>query len=199
MDAKTLEIYDSNALHYADTWLSQVIPAEIHEIIKYYFRPGAPTADIGSGSGRDSHWLNENGYPCTGFDASLSLRTLAQRRFPKIEFKYACLPLLKEISDETFQNILCETVLMHLPSSQHIDSLTNLIRITKKGGVISLSWRHPLATINSREEDGRLYEIVDREELIQSAKKLGAEILYQNTSISSSSGKRIDQLVLKKN
>lgn len=198
MDKKTLESYDTKASHYTQDWLSQPEPEEIHKIALKYFIRAAPTADIGSGSGRDCKWLSDNGFPCVGFDASEGLLSEARKKFPDLAFNFSALADLKEIKDETFTNVLCETVLMHLPKETHEKSIENLLRITQSGGVLSLSWRHPINATNSREVDGRLYEEIDREKLIKIASKHAAICLYQNTITSTSSGKKIDQLVFVK-
>jgi len=70
-----------------------------------YFDVG-PTADIGCGSVRDTQWL-------TGYDTSERLLAEARRLHPSA--RYAALPELHNIADETFCNVLCETVIMHLP------------------------------------------------------------------------------------
>jgi SAM-dependent methyltransferase len=198
MDKKTLDVYDGGAKKYCEDWLSQPTPVEIHEIVYKYFQKATPTADIGSGSGRDAFWLNSNGYPCTGFDASDGLLKEAKQRFPDVVFKYAKLPNLNEIADGAFQNVLCETVLMHLPNAEHESSLKNLLRILRPGGTLSLSWRHPIDARESREKDGRLYESIDRNEMITWAEKYGATCLHKDSFISPSSGKRIDQIILRK-
>lgn len=195
MDKKTLDIYNAKASHYTQDWLQQADPEEIHNIVKKYFSKGALTADIGSGSGRDSNWLNENGYPCTGYDASEGLLQEARNKFPHLTFRFSSLPDLKDIGDASYKNVLCETVLMHLPKAEHLASIQNLLRITQAGGTLSLSWRHPISPDNSREKDGRLYEEINREEIIAFAKSHGAHCVYQNTVTSSSSGKKIDQVI----
>jgi ubiquinone/menaquinone biosynthesis C-methylase UbiE len=196
VDKKTLAIYDQDPSNFSEGWLAQPTPVEILKTVKTYFKPGAPTADIGSGSGRDVHWLNENGYPCTGFDASEGLLNFARQKFPQYQFSKTSLPSLKEISADSFQNVLCETVLMHLNECDHQQSIVNLIRILKPGGVATLSWRHPTPT--PRDEHGRLYEAVSLEKVLKTASDNGALILDQSTFISSSSAKTITQAVVQK-
>ncbi len=199
MDKKTIDAYNSKAQAYANDWLTQPTPQEIHDIVNKYFLKGGATADVGSGSGRDTHWLNTNNYPCAGFDASEALLTEACKQFPNYDFKYAALPTLVEIEDGAFHNVLCETVLMHLPKATHLSALENLFRITKKSGVLGISWRHPINTAeDSRENDGRLYERIDRQEFILLAKSFGGVCLFEKTTVSASSGKTIDQVVFSK-
>jgi 2-polyprenyl-3-methyl-5-hydroxy-6-metoxy-1,4-benzoquinol methylase len=195
MEKKTLKIYDENPERFAQGWLSQEGPGEIYEVVRKYFKPGALTADIGSGSGRDVEWLNQNGYPCTGFDASRGLLKVAQEKFPNREFRFAQLPLLEEIPDESYQQILCETVLMHLDEHEHVPAIKNLFRILRCPGVLTLSWRMAEENPEKRDAQGRLYEFVDGDLLIKTALSLGARLVHRNLVTSASTGKQIEQMV----
>lgn len=197
MDRRTLDTYDARAAHYVDDWLSQPAPIEVYKIAETYFQRGGATSNVGSGSGRDTNWLNNNGFPCVGFDASQGLLDQARARFPNLTFREASLPNLAEIPSASFDNVLCETVLMHLPHETHLESLKNLLRILKPGGTLSLSWRLPINAEQAREKDGRLYELVDSEALKAEAERWGATCLHQDTFVSPSSGKRIEQVIFR--
>ena len=77
------------------------------------------TADIGCGSGRDTAWLNQQGFSATGFDASEGLLSEARRRHPDINFQHAALPRLPplagSISMAPSATFSAETVISHLP------------------------------------------------------------------------------------
>jgi trans-aconitate methyltransferase len=114
MDEATLTAYDHAAKTFADEWAAQPSPTDLQAVVRQFFIPGSPTVDIGCGSGRDAAWLNANGYPTRGFDASEGLLAEARQRYPDVEFTKAVLPGLDGIADGSFANILCETVIMHL-------------------------------------------------------------------------------------
>lgn len=81
--------------------------------------------------------------------------------YPKIEFKVANLPKLSELKAQ-YQNILCETVIMHLPKDQISTAIQNLQRILQKDGVLYLSWRVTEGQ-DARHSDGRLYSAFEPE------------------------------------
>jgi ubiquinone/menaquinone biosynthesis C-methylase UbiE len=197
MDQQTLSTYNTAAATYCNDWLSQPTPKEIHEIVEKYFKKGGTCADVGSGSGRDTDWLSKQGFHCIGFDASEGLLQEARKRFPQGDFRQGSLPDLLEVSDQ-FDNVLCETVLMHLLPSEHNTALKNLLRITKSGGVLSLSWRLPVEEGKDREKDGRLYAPVNGPGLKAYAEMLSSQVLHEGRIKSPSSGKTIEQLVLRK-
>src|SRR6516165_4260244 len=128
MDHRTLAAYDDSAAAFAADWHSQPPPADLHALIRFYFRPGL-TADIGCGSGREVAWLDANGFAATGYDASGGLLTEARTRYPRLRFERAALPELTEIAGESFDNVLCETVIMHLPREQAAQSLQRMMDI----------------------------------------------------------------------
>jgi trans-aconitate methyltransferase len=70
VDQQTLAAYDRDAAAFARDWHEQPAPTDLHDIVKRFFVAGGATADIGCGSGREVAWLNVNGFPAKGFDAS---------------------------------------------------------------------------------------------------------------------------------
>lgn len=62
VDRTTLDAYDRAAASFAAEWHAQPTPTDLQEAVCRYFAPG-PTADIGCGSGRDTAWLDRNGFP----------------------------------------------------------------------------------------------------------------------------------------
>ncbi len=191
MDHETLQAYDAGALAYADDWHAQPPPADMYALVQRFFRPGL-TADIGCGSGRDAGWLAANGYPAVGYDASEQLLTQARARYPQIEFATAALPELAGIADARFDNVLCETVIMHLPAALIAPSVRRLNAILKPGGVLYLSWR-VTAGADQRDKSGRLYAAFGRELVVPALAP--AAILFDEEVVSASSGKTIHRIV----
>jgi SAM-dependent methyltransferase len=155
MDKATLAAYNSDAPAFVRRWLGEPEPADMYALFRRFFRPG-PTADIGSGSGRDAAWLTANGFPTTGYDVSDGLLAEARARFPHIAFKKAALPDLAGVPDRHFDNVCCETVLMHLPREEIEPAVTRMLDILKPGGVLYLSFRIT-RDADHREADGRLF------------------------------------------
>ncbi len=195
MDPATLAAYDREAAAFAADWHAQPAPADLHDIIRRFFIPGGRTADIGCGSGREVGWLNASGYPAEGFDASNGLLAEARTRYPGASFTYAELPDLAWIADDSFDNVLCETVLMHLDRSDIVPAVQRMRAITRPGGIVYLSWR---VTREADQRDGhhRLYAVVDLAAL--------SEVFANDTAlldeevVSASSGKVIHRMVVKK-
>jgi SAM-dependent methyltransferase len=194
LDQETLSAYDRHAAAFAYEWEAQPAPSDMHDLIRHYFDAG-PTADIGCGSGRDAEWLNANGYPAIGYDASESLLAEARRLHPGVQFGYAALPELRDIADESFSNVLCETVIMHLPPIAIMPSVKRLMAVLRPRGTLYLSWRVTEGE-DKRDERGRLYSAFDPALAFQGL--ASEEILFQDRRVSASSGKSIQCVIARK-
>src|SRR5258708_27353338 len=114
MDRQTLAAYDHDAATFAKDWHAQPAPVDLQETVARFFIRGGCTADVGCGSGREVAWLNANGFPAVGFDASDGLLAEARSRYPDFTFAHAELPGLQGIAAGTYDNVLCETGILHL-------------------------------------------------------------------------------------
>ena len=194
MDLQTLSAYDAEAKAFATDWHEQPAPTDLHALIKRFFKPGQ-TADIGAGSGREIAWLNANGFPAVGCEPSRGLLDEARVRYPGLTFLDAALPELAGIPDNTFDNVLCETVIMHLAHDQIATSVYRLLAILRLGGVLYLSWR-VTKNADQRDAHGRLYTTFDAD-LVRSALR-NALVLLDEEVVSASSAKTIHRIVARK-
>ncbi|MDH7795020.1 MULTISPECIES: class I SAM-dependent methyltransferase [unclassified Beijerinckia] len=194
MDRETLSAYDSDAAVFAQDWHDQPPPSDLHVIVQNYFIKGI-TADIGCGSGRDTAWLTTNGFPAQGFDASDGLLEEARRRYPHLTFSHAELPGLPEIASASFDNVLCETVIMHLGHGDITPATRRLLDILRPGGILYLSWRVTPA-VDQRDKHGRLYAAFNA--ALVRAPLSATTLLLDEEVVSASSGKIIHRLVAKK-
>jgi SAM-dependent methyltransferase len=193
-DAATLDAYSHAAARYSREWLDQPPPDDMYALWENHLLPTGKTADIGCGNGRDAAWLANHGYRVTGFDASAALLDEARRLYPHIAFRTATLPQLEEIDDE-YDNVVCETVLMHLPVDAITDAIDNLVRILRPNGMLYLSWRVTEGE-DSRHADGRLYSAF-APALVTDALS-DCLILFADDTTSASSGKRVCRLIASK-
>ena len=195
MDRATVAAYDDAAAAFAADWHDQPPPVDLHELLKRFFRPGR-TADIGCGSGREVAWLAANGFDPIGYDASDGLLEQARVRHPKCVFRTALLPELAGVPNDAFDNVLCETVIMHLRRPQILAAVRRLVEILKPGGVLYLSWRVTQGA-DQRDERGRLYSAFESA-LIREALDASAVILLDDEVTSASSRKRIHRIIARK-
>ena len=192
MDEQTIETYSTNAGRFATEWRDQPPPADMYALLQRYFTAGGETADIGCGAGRDVAWLNAHGFPTVGYDAAEGLLAQAAAHYPSLVFKRAALPALDRIASHSYDNVLCETVIMHLPPGEITQACGRLLEILKPKGTLYLSWR-VAESASSRDASGRLYAAFDAARVRDG---LGdAEVLLDAESVNVSSGKRVHRLV----
>ena len=195
MDSTTIETYTRGAVNFAAEWANQPAPDDLYARLRAYFHLGGSTVDIGCGSGRDVAWLNANGYPAVGYDASAGLIAQAGADHPQYAFGLATLPELSGVANASFDNVLCETVIMHLDRAQIAPSVRRMLDIAKPGGILYLSWR-VTAGADLRDGHGRLYAAFDAELVRTELSK--TTMLLDEEVVSASSGKTIHRLVVKK-
>jgi SAM-dependent methyltransferase len=191
MDRKTLAAYDQDAAAFAADWAAQPTPVDLQSVVLKFFSPG-PTADIGCGSGRDTAWLLHNGFAAVGYDPSEGLLAQARRLHPEVEFRRGGLPELDGVVDQSFVNVLCETVIMHLEPPVIPAAVRRLIAILKPGGTLYLTWRVSDGT-SSRDKHDRLYASFDLALVLDEMS--GMQLLLSEEAISASSGKLVRRVV----
>lgn len=141
MDTQTVAAYDTLAETFAREWREQPAPDDLYALLRRVFKAGGDTVDIGCGAGREVAWLNANGYPAVGYDASAGLLEAARTQYPGLSFRRAMLPELVGIAEGAFDNVVCETVIMHLPPAQIGAAVRRLLALLRPGGTLYLSWR----------------------------------------------------------
>ena len=193
MDRQTLAAYDLDAAAFAQDWLGQPAPVDLQQVVERFFVRGGTSADIGCGCGREVAWLHANGFSAVGFDPSEGLLSEARRRYPSFKFAHAELPELRGVG--TFDNVLCETVIMHLDRKQIAASVRRLFDIVKPSGILYLSWRVTEGA-DQRDAQGRLYAAFDAALVLTELK--ATTVLLDQEAVSASSGKMIHRLVVKK-
>lgn len=191
IDPDTLAAYARHAARYSQEWNDQPAPDDLYTLLRTHLKPRGDSADIGCGNGRDTAWLAAQGYPVTGFDASPALLAEARRLHPGLSFREALLPKLDGI-DEMFDNVVCETVIMHLPAAEIAAAIDSLLRILRPDGVLYLSWRVTEGA-DMRLADGRLYSAFDPALVLDALKDCVVRLFEDVTS--QSSGKRICRVV----
>jgi SAM-dependent methyltransferase len=194
MDRLTLAAYDAAAAEFARDWHEQPAPDDLYGLLKRYFGLG-PTADIGCGGGREVAWLATQGFAAFGYDPSFGLLAEARRRYPGLAFRSAALPELAGIPDDAFANVLCETVLMHLPSEAVAPAVARLMAILRPGGTLYVSWRVTRGT-DQRDPRGRLYAAFDA--TLVTSTLAHAVILLDEEALSASSGQTVHRVIVRK-
>ena len=195
MDDKTVETYSTRAGRFAAEWRDQPPPTDMYALLQRYFAPGGRTADIGCGAGRDVAWLDEHGFPTVGYDAAQGLLAQAATDYPSLVFKRAELPALDAIANGSYDNVLCETVIMHLPPDEITQACARLLEILRPEGTLYLSWR-VADSDSTRDAAGRLYAAFDAERVRAGLRD--ATLLLDDEAVNVASGKRVHRVIARR-
>ena len=118
----------------------------------------------------------------------------ARSRYPQLRFAQRnCRS--SGIAAGSFDNLLCETVIMHLEPAQIAPSVRRMLDIVRPGGMLYLSWR-VTDDAGQRDQHGRLYAAFDA--ALVRAELAAARPLLDEQAVSASSTKRIHRIVVRK-
>lgn len=98
---------------------------------------GAHVIDVGCGTGRDMAWLETHGVTVTGIDLSSGMIAYA-RRYVKGALLLMDMRNLA-FHSARFDGAWCCASLLHLPKSEAPDTLKEIRRVLKSGGMLILS------------------------------------------------------------
>jgi SAM-dependent methyltransferase len=150
----TIGYYDLNAMDYAAKTVSADLSHLCNEFLA--FVPfGGRILDAGCGSGRDTRYFIEHGYPVISFDASEGMVKKCR------EYPHAyCLQMsFQEVAfDECFDGIWACASLLHLPFEDSKLAVEKLVTALRPGGVIFVSVRKQVNAKESETIDGRFFE-----------------------------------------
>ena len=195
MDSRTIDTYNVLARGFAAEWEDkQDPPDDLYAVVTSYFRPGL-TVDVGCGSGRDTAWLAAKGFNVVGVDASSGLIAEARRRHLNVRFECDTLPELRSLKAGAYANVLCETVIMHMPEAKALESVRRMVELLAPGGALYLSWR---VTVGGewRDERDRLYASFDTHRIAAELKGFTMEL--DERIVSASSNKIVHRLVVRR-
>lgn len=123
---------------YFDTWYKDRVPdfytGVLREIIQFG-RPGT-ILDLGCGAGFFMELAAQWGIEVWGVDGSHDAVELALERVPTLKVRQWYLSSKLPFSEQSFDNVLLNQVVEHLPPTVLITVLYECYRILKSGGVV---------------------------------------------------------------
>jgi len=195
MDIQTITAYNQDAQSIAALHAT-LIPEKLYQQINSHFIKHGQTADIGCGIGRDSFYLQQQGYIVTGVDASVAMLTQARELYPSLNLHQDYLPDLTTLSENSFDNILCSAVLMHLNKQDLEKACLRLLALLKTNGVLIITLRGTHQA--DKRENGKLYEDIDIAALCQLFENHHANLLEHEIDLEPKRQLTWHNLVIKK-
>lgn len=131
--SKTIEWYDKNAEFYEKN--SSVL---LYRQLKYFtslIKKGGRILDIGSGTGKDVNYFNNQGFKAIGIDASKKMINIAQKKYGNhyqlgniIRFKY----------NQEFHGIWASSILTHIKNEDILKLIGKIKKSLYPGGALAI-------------------------------------------------------------
>jgi SAM-dependent methyltransferase len=119
--------------HTSDTWWIEGTERFVTSL-----PTGASVLDAGCGAGTKSKYLRSKGLHVVGIDFSEKMIEIAKREVPDARFYVIDIKDLRSLS-ETFDGILAQAVLLHIPKAEFVSVLKELKSKLQVGGYLYLA------------------------------------------------------------
>lgn len=182
-DAYNLIAEDWHREHEWDDWSFKATDALIAML-----KPGALVLDAGCGGGRTSKYLLKQGARVVGIDVSDKMVEIAQRENPAATFSVMDIRDIGTLG-QTFEAILLQAVLLHLPKAEALPVLRNAAKQLNAGGYFCVSVKErkpdgPEEETKQENEYGYAYErffsYYSVEECRGWFRALGCEVVFEH-------------------
>ncbi|PKL50307.1 MAG: methyltransferase [Candidatus Riflebacteria bacterium HGW-Riflebacteria-2] len=165
MKQRTIDYYEQNAAELCERYESVSLDS-FHQTLKTCFEPGSCLLEIGCGSGRDAARAISSGFDVAAIDASHRLLKEAQKLHPELDGRLfqMVLPCQLPFADKTFAGFYSVACLMHLPSDDLYVVMSEIHRVVRHGGLVSLPVGRPDVDLSGLDEHGRVFNLMPVEE-----------------------------------
>ncbi len=188
MDTQTKDFYDGHAGRLAVEY-AKADGDELYALGDI-FAKARKILDIGCGTGRDSVYLLRRGKDVYGVDPSEAMLEVARKEFrrqdldPDDRLFQGALPDLGLFSDNSFDGIYCNAVLMHLPEELLFDAAYTLKRLLRPGGTLMVSIPESRPDVDAgtrRDVNGRLFNGIPAAKLNLLLERIGFDRVSSET------------------
>ncbi|MBU1105852.1 MAG: class I SAM-dependent methyltransferase [Candidatus Riflebacteria bacterium] len=168
MQNRTIEYYEQNASELSARY-ENVSLDSFHQALTSYFDPGSCLLEVGCGSGRDAARVVGNGYDVAAIDASRQLLAEARKLHPELDGRLfqLTLPCQLPFADKTFTGFYSVACLMHLPASDLHSVISEICRVVRFGGLVSVPVCRPDVDNSGLDEKGRVFNLMPVKEWLR--------------------------------
>lgn len=135
----TARTYSLIAQQYSDKYYDYFKKNLEHLTVFMHALPkAAKVLDVGSGPGGVSEYLLQQGYKVIGIDNAHGMIEIARKRVQAVDFRDMDMRYL-DFPDNTFEGIIADYSLIHIPKADLILTLAGFYRVLKSEGVFYVS------------------------------------------------------------
>lgn len=144
-----------NALRGIDIYL-------IDQLLKGTIRPDSKVLDAGCGSGRNIHYLIEQGIDVYGIDSSETAIFQLKANYPEIAHHFRCCSLETYQSETRFDFIICNAVLHFAENHTYFERMfSSLVNAMEPNGILFVRMTSTIG-LNLEYSENGVYHLPDR-------------------------------------
>lgn len=135
------DIYNEHATEYINEVGDDIQTYELSSLQAFWelLPSNATILDVGCGSGKHAHWLQENGCEVTAVDISDEMVMYAEKHFPSLTVVRGT---VQDISEAHFDGIWCLRVFHHIPIAEQGGFLDELSAHLRTEGMLYITAAH---------------------------------------------------------
>ena len=158
---QTIEYYEQNAAELSVKYESVSLDS-FHQALNEYFDSGSCLLEVGCGSGRDAARAVASGFDVAAIDASRKLLSEARKLHPELDGRLfqLTLPCQLPFADKTFSGFYSVACLMHLSSDDLRSVMSEINRVVRYGGLVSVPACRPDINHSGLDEKGRVFNMM---------------------------------------
>ena len=160
-DARTLDVYNSQAQEYAELTHSAKPDRRLVDFIAR-LPSNARVLDLGCGPGQASQILAQAGCDTRAWDASIEMVRLAAKA-PGVTAECKTFEALGDLNSDSFDGVWANFSLLHAPRSALPEYLRHIARVLMSGGIFVIAVK--TGTGEKRDRLGRFYTYFSQNEL----------------------------------
>ncbi len=177
------EFYSSISEEFAEEYAMENMPQVYIDLLDRFIElvEGEKVLDAGCGPGRDTEYFVENGLDATGIDLGEDMIRHAEEN-KKGRFKLMDVKDL-EFEDGEFDGVWSNTLVNLFPPEEMPDVVSELARVTRKNGVVYISFKIGKGSIMREAYGGEVKQYrVSEEKAREILESQGLEIVEMNVS-----------------
>lgn len=127
------QTYNKIAQEYTKRYASDEFDNQYVDIFLNHLPTKAKIIDAGSGPGHLTMYMHKQGHKVEGIDTSVTMLTIAKKKYPKLTFKLMDMTQLKYTS-KSIDGILAAYSLIHIPTKSLVKTLSSFNQALKDKG-----------------------------------------------------------------
>ena len=154
----------------------------IDQLLKNRIDSESKILDAGCGSGRNIHYLINNGLDVTGADANPEVIEFLRAQYPEIKYQFIQSTLEEFISHLRFDFIICNAVLHFAKGHEHFSAMfASLVHHLKSNGILFIRMTSDIGLALDQNDRNGVFDLPDGSERYLISRARIGELLSEHS------------------